>query len=522
MKLSVLLIAVAFVGASDAFQFFSKFKRAPKVDIDAEKRVEDMFGDKKLVVLTGASDGPGLEAASSLIASGKYHVVAPTHNLPRLQSIMAERNLPKDSFTPMQCDLASFDSVRSFCDEVEEWRGAKKIDRLVCNAAVCEPDLPEPKWTVDGHERTMQVNYLSHFLMISKLMEGMKEGTDPRVLTVGSVTGPDNSVAADGVYPIADLMDLDGFEAGFKSPICMADGYGFSAAKAYEDSKLCCLMLAAVLHARNHKLNGISFGSVYPGCLTEPHMFRNGADKELYDRYMDVITGGEGFVSEEVAGQHLFQAVDDAKCAKSGVYWSWRGDKDESKYVGSGDADSIYEGSSIAFQNIELARDLYDVTTDVTEADWPKIKTVVSPCPTLKVIGAISKASIEKEELKRMREMPGFDTGEVPVSRRKKIVAKVDKVVGTVLGKTVGRVIRPVLGFLNRRVLGKLPEEAVSGSLQEEKPLEEEIGEIISKQLEVETKIGKTDEELISEVMTGSSTGNEGVNGKKIEPKIVS
>lgn len=79
---------------------------------------------------------------------------------------MAERNLPKDSFTPMQCDLASFDSVRTFCDEVEEWRGSKKIDRLVCNAAVCEPDLPEPKWTVDGHEKTMQVNYLSHFLMI--------------------------------------------------------------------------------------------------------------------------------------------------------------------------------------------------------------------------------------------------------------------------------------------------------------------------------------------------------------------
>ena len=46
MKLSVLLIAVAFVGASDAFQFFSKFKRAPKVDIEAEKKVEDMFGDK--------------------------------------------------------------------------------------------------------------------------------------------------------------------------------------------------------------------------------------------------------------------------------------------------------------------------------------------------------------------------------------------------------------------------------------------------------------------------------------------
>ena len=69
-------------------------------------------------------------------------------------------------------------------------------------------------------------------VFISKLMEGMKDGTDPRVLTVGSITGLDNSVDADGVYPIADLMDLEGFEAGFKAPVCMADGYGFSAAKA--------------------------------------------------------------------------------------------------------------------------------------------------------------------------------------------------------------------------------------------------------------------------------------------------
>ena len=46
MKLSVLLAIAALVGVSDAFQFFSKFKRAPKVDIAAEQEVADMFGDK--------------------------------------------------------------------------------------------------------------------------------------------------------------------------------------------------------------------------------------------------------------------------------------------------------------------------------------------------------------------------------------------------------------------------------------------------------------------------------------------
>ena len=140
---------------------------------------------------------------------------------------------------------------------------------------------------------------------------------------------------------------------------------------------------------------------------------------------------------------------------------------------------------------------------------------MVSPCPTLKVIGAISKASIEKEELKRMREKPGFDTGEIKVSRRKRIATKVDKVVGKVLSKTVGRVLRPVLGFLNRRFLGKLPEEAITGSLQEEKPLDEEdakeLQRAIPSQLQAEGNIGKTDEELILDAMTGNEKTDEKV-----------
>ena len=45
----------------------------------------------------------------------------------------------------------------------------------------------------------------------SLLMEGMKEASDPRIITVGSVTGNDNTVGGGGVYPIADLKQLEGF-----------------------------------------------------------------------------------------------------------------------------------------------------------------------------------------------------------------------------------------------------------------------------------------------------------------------
>jgi protochlorophyllide reductase len=163
------------------------------------------------------------------------------------------------------------------------------------------------------------VFYLSEFL------EDMTKSSDPRITMVGSVTGNDNTVGGGGVYPIADLKELDGFKAGFKNPISMADGYGFIGAKAYKDSKLCLMMLANVLHAKYHKLTGIAFSSMYPGCIAESPLFREKRAwfRKYFPLFMKYITGG--FVGEEEAGLRLFQVAHDPRCTKSGVYWGWNG-----------------------------------------------------------------------------------------------------------------------------------------------------------------------------------------------------
>ena len=101
-----------------------------------------------------------------------------------------------DNFTPMYCEMNSFESVRDFCQKVDEFRLSKPIDRLICNAGVYQPSLPTPKWSKDNLEQTMQINYLSHFLMVSKLLPGLMESKiGGRVVMVGSVTGNDNTVA---------------------------------------------------------------------------------------------------------------------------------------------------------------------------------------------------------------------------------------------------------------------------------------------------------------------------------------
>jgi protochlorophyllide reductase len=462
----------------------SKFKM-PTYDPNQEK-IQEKFGDKKLVVITGTSSGLGRKAALALLRSGEYHVVGAVRDLDKMEAVAEVDGFDLENFTPMYCELNSFESVRKFCKNVEEFRMSKPIDRLICNAGVYQPTLSYPKWSMDNHEQTMQINYLSHFLMVSELMEAMIDSSDPRVIMVGSVTGNDNTVGGGGVYPIADLHELDGFKAGFKNPIAMADGYGFIGAKAYKDSKLCLMMMANFLHTKYHKLTGISFSSMYPGCIAESPLFREKRAwfRKYFPIFMKFITGG--FVGEHEAGQRLFQVAHDPRCSKSGVYWSWNGGPREGRGVealekggqisGGGGAgggwDSIFENDqSSKVLDIDTAIKLFEYSTKITEAQWPKLKQVTSPCPTLKVIGAVTQAMVKREELKRMREMdrPGMSGIVTPaepieITKGKKAVLVADKVASNVLSGTVGRLAR----FAGRRLLGEIPEEAKTGSFHDD------------------------------------------------------
>ena len=51
----------------------------------------------------------------------------------------------------------------------------------------------------------MQINYLSHFLMISLLMPDMVRARDPRIILVGSVTGNDNTVGGVASAPSSGI-----------------------------------------------------------------------------------------------------------------------------------------------------------------------------------------------------------------------------------------------------------------------------------------------------------------------------
>ena len=119
-----------------------------------------------MVVITGTSSGLGRKTAQALLRTGKYHVIGAVRDLDKMEAVAEVDGFDTSDFTPMRVELNSFDSVRKFCDDVKEFKLSKPIDRLVCNAGIYQPTLPYAKWSADGHEQTMQVNYLSHFLMI--------------------------------------------------------------------------------------------------------------------------------------------------------------------------------------------------------------------------------------------------------------------------------------------------------------------------------------------------------------------
>eukprot|EP00607_Mallomonas_marina_P010310 CAMPEP_0182418372 /NCGR_PEP_ID=MMETSP1167-20130531/2823_1 /TAXON_ID=2988 /ORGANISM="Mallomonas Sp, Strain CCMP3275" /LENGTH=443 /DNA_ID=CAMNT_0024592555 /DNA_START=68 /DNA_END=1399 /DNA_ORIENTATION=+ len=411
---SVLVLACILVSVS-GFTWMANIKM-PKIS-SFSNYVEAMkFGDKKLVVITGTSSGLGKQTAKQLIEQGGYYVICGVRDVDKMKTVAEVEEFNPANYHIMEVDLASFDSVRKFAKDIVQFKAEKPLDRLVCNAAVYQPSLNVPQLSEDGHEQQIQINYLSHFLLISLLMPEMKGAADPRVITVGSVTGNDNTVGGGGVYPVADLRDLEGLEVAAMEgeKVIMMDGYNFNGAKGYKDSKLALMMTTNELHDRYHKSTGISFSSIYPGCIAASPLFREKRPwfRKYFPLFMKYITGG--FVGEEEAGSRLYQVIADPRCTRSGVYWSWNGGprqgrgmdalKNGGDIVGAGGAgggwDSIFENDpSDKVLDRDLADRLWKYSSAVTRADWPLARQPKSPCPTLKVISTVTSILDKKEEI---------------------------------------------------------------------------------------------------------------------------
>lgn len=135
------------------------------------------------------------------------------------------------------------------------------------------------------------------------------------------------------------------------------------------------MMTVSELHRRYHEDTGITFSSMYPGCIAETALFREKRPwfRKIFPLFMKYVTGG--YVSEKEAGERLAQVIDDPNCSKSGVYWSWNGG---AKTVGFWSPDGKPRGAGGSGGEI-FENDQSDAVRDLPTAKkmWKLSKQVV-------------------------------------------------------------------------------------------------------------------------------------------------
>ena len=135
----------------------------------------------KFIILTGASDGIGLEAAKDLLNSNAKVVFA-CRNKTKTENVI--NSLPEKSKKNaifIQLDLQSFKSIENFTKEIKS--KYPKIDILINNAGI--PGLPIIK-TEDGFINGFQVNYLGNVLLTLLLLDHFNE-KESKIVNVSSI-----------------------------------------------------------------------------------------------------------------------------------------------------------------------------------------------------------------------------------------------------------------------------------------------------------------------------------------------
>jgi NAD(P)-dependent dehydrogenase (short-subunit alcohol dehydrogenase family) len=139
----------------------------------------------RTIVITGASDGIGASAARTFSKQGEQVVVV-GRSAEKTQRIAEE--IGADYFIVDFADLAQ---VRQLAAQVKE--KYPRIDVLANNAGGI---MGKRELTVDGHEKTFQVNHLAPFLLTTELMDVLTASNATVINTPGRQrirqTGPND------------------------------------------------------------------------------------------------------------------------------------------------------------------------------------------------------------------------------------------------------------------------------------------------------------------------------------------
>ena len=192
----------------------------------------------KVCVITGATAGIGLVAASELARRGAHVVIVGrsaekcTATQAQIRSASAEGSV--DSFV---ADLSSLAETKRLAGQLREQY--PRIDVLLNNAGAMFWKRTE---SADGIEKTFALNHLSYFVLTNLLLPVLKQSTPARIVNVASDAHKGVSINFDDIQ--------------FKQK--------YSGWKAYQQSKLANILFTYEL-ARRIEGTGVTANALHPG-----------------------------------------------------------------------------------------------------------------------------------------------------------------------------------------------------------------------------------------------------------------
>ncbi len=205
----------------------------------------------KIILITGANSGLGLEAAS-VLSQKEATVIMAVRNLEKGQAAMKQvlAQNPKAQVELMQVDLSDLESIAKFSEDFHA--RFSRLDILLNNAGIMFP--PKREVTKQGFEIQFGTNHLGHFALTGLLLDLIKKTQGARVVTQSSIAHKFNAEI--------NFSDLNWEKS-------------YNEMKAYSQSKLANLLFTYQLDRlfKAHKINAIATAS-HPG-VTATNLFRS-------------------------------------------------------------------------------------------------------------------------------------------------------------------------------------------------------------------------------------------------------
>ncbi|KAH8881067.1 putative short-chain dehydrogenase [Thozetella sp. PMI_491] len=222
----------------------------------------------RVVLITGATSGLGIETARALYATGA-DIYITARDLKKGQGVVEDivkSSEGKGKIDLIEMDMTSLESVKKAAKSF--LAKSNKLNILINNAGIMA--VPELRRTAAGFEQQFGVNHLAHYTLAVSLLPALIQSSSPsfnsRVISVTSAGHGFSSVRFDDTYLSAN----------------------YDPWVAYGQSKTANIWLANYID-RVYGPQGVHANSVHPGLIMTPllqHMPQEQRQQYANDEYM--------------------------------------------------------------------------------------------------------------------------------------------------------------------------------------------------------------------------------------------